>query len=144
MREMGVNFVVIVLDALEKIIRQHDRLREQFAATFVLEFGKAHELGRLTLPKIGKDQPQIFADRIRLQCHLGWISLGFGREIQSLAFAVERLILRPLVNQPDIILFMSTFGLTYFLIGFGELIFGGETKIMIANQLGLPRGAIDL
>src|SRR6478735_6196971 len=62
----------------------------------------------------------------------------------GLAFAVERLILRPLVNQPDIILFMATFGLTYFLIGFGELIFGGETKIMIANQLGLPRGAIDL
>jgi branched-chain amino acid transport system permease protein len=39
---------------------------------------------------------------------------------------------------------MATFGLTYFLIGFGELIFGGETKIMIANQLGLPRGAIDV
>ena len=34
-----------------------------------------------------------------------------------LAFAVERLMLRPLVNQPDIILFMATFGLTYFLIG---------------------------
>src|SRR6476660_583126 len=62
----------------------------------------------------------------------------------ALAFAVERVILRPLVNQPDIILFMATFGLTYVLIGFGELIFGGETKIMIANQLGLPRGAIDL
>ena len=39
---------------------------------------------------------------------------------------------------------MATFGLTYFLIGFGELIFGGETKIMITDQLGLPRGAIDL
>ena len=62
----------------------------------------------------------------------------------GLAVAVERLILRPLVNQPDIILFMATFGLTYFLIGFGELIFGGETKIMITDQLGLPRGAIDL
>lgn len=61
-----------------------------------------------------------------------------------LAFAVERLILRPLINQPDIILFMATFGLTYFLIGFGELIFGGETKVMIADQLLLPRGAIDI
>src|ERR1041385_3741753 len=61
-----------------------------------------------------------------------------------LAFAVERLMLRPLVNQPDIILFMATFGLTYFLIGFGELVFGGEPKIMIAEQLGLPRGAIDI
>ena len=33
---------------------------------------------------------------------------------------------------------------TYFLIGFGELIFGGETKVMIADQLLLPRGAIDI
>src|SRR5271157_6120471 len=33
----------------------------------------------------------------------------------ALAFGVERLMLRPLVNQSDIILFMATFGLTYFL-----------------------------
>ena len=58
-----------------------------------------------------------------------------------LALAVERLVLRPLVNQADIILFMATFGLTYFLIGLGELIFGGETKVMISDQLLLPRGA---
>jgi len=61
-----------------------------------------------------------------------------------LAVAVERLVLRPLVNQPDIILFMATFGLTYFLIGFGELLFGGNPKVMIAEQLHLPRGAIEL
>jgi branched-chain amino acid transport system permease protein len=52
-----------------------------------------------------------------------------------LAFGIERLVLRPLVNQPDIILFMATFGLTYFLIGLGELIFGGEPKVMITNDL---------
>ena len=39
---------------------------------------------------------------------------------------------------------MATFGLTYFLIGFGQLLFGGESKVMIADQLGLPRGAIDV
>jgi branched-chain amino acid transport system permease protein len=61
-----------------------------------------------------------------------------------LAFGVERLVLRPLVNQPDIILFMATFGLTYFLIGLGELVFGGNPKIMISDQLYLPRGSIDL
>jgi len=61
-----------------------------------------------------------------------------------LAFAVERLILRPLVNQPDIILFMATFGLTYLLIGLGQLVFGGESKVMIADELYLPRGAIEL
>jgi branched-chain amino acid transport system permease protein len=60
-----------------------------------------------------------------------------------LAFAVERLMLRPLVNQPDIILFMATFGLTYFLIGLGELVFGGEPKVMIADDLHLPRGSVD-
>ncbi len=62
----------------------------------------------------------------------------------GLAFGVERLMLRPLVNQPDIILFMATFGLTYFLIGLGELMFGGDPKTMIADQLYLPKGAIDL
>jgi len=60
-----------------------------------------------------------------------------------LAWTVERVVLRPLVNQPDIILFMATFGLTYFLIGFGELIFGGDPKTMIAEELYLPRGSLD-
>ena len=60
-----------------------------------------------------------------------------------LAFSVERLMLRPLVNQPDIILFMATFGLTYFLIGLGEIVFGGDPKIMIAEELFLPKGSVD-
>ena len=57
-----------------------------------------------------------------------------------LAVTVERVVLRPLVNQPDIILFMATFGITYFLIGLGEFIFGGEPKVMITSQLYLPEG----
>jgi branched-chain amino acid transport system permease protein len=61
----------------------------------------------------------------------------------GLAVGVERLVLRPLVNQPDIILFMATFGLTYFLIGLGELVFGGDPKVMIAEQLYLPKGAVE-
>src|SRR5690242_10043595 len=61
-----------------------------------------------------------------------------------LAVGVERIVLRPLVNQPDIILFMATFGLTYFLIGLGELIFGGEPKVMIADELYLPRGTTEV
>src|SRR3981189_2693539 len=62
----------------------------------------------------------------------------------GLAFLVERLMLRPLVNQPDIILFMATFGLTYFLIGFGQLLYGGEPKGMIAEGLYLPKGSYDV
>jgi branched-chain amino acid transport system permease protein len=62
----------------------------------------------------------------------------------ALAVAVERLVLRPLVNQPDIVLFLATFGLTSFLVGLGEFVFGGEPKVMITEDLHLPTGAIDL
>src|SRR5437667_4101721 len=37
-----------------------------------------------------------------------------------LAFAIERAVLRPLVNQPYIILFMATIWLSFFLEGLGE------------------------
>jgi branched-chain amino acid transport system permease protein len=60
----------------------------------------------------------------------------------ALAFAVERVVLRPLINQSDIILFMATFGLTYFLIGFGQFVFGGDPKVMITEQLYLPKGTV--
>ncbi len=74
-----------------------------------------------------------------------YVALGLTIAVMyGLALAVERVVLRPLVNQPDIILFMATFGLTYFLIGLGELVFGGNPKNMIAPELGLPKGAIDL
>ena len=62
----------------------------------------------------------------------------------GLALAIERLVLRPLVSQPDIILFMATFGVTYSLIGLGELLFGGNPKSMITKELFLPDGAVDL
>ena len=59
----------------------------------------------------------------------------------ALAWLVERIVLRNLVNQEEIILFMATIGLNYFLIGFGEYVFGGEPKPMIASELGLPTGS---
>ncbi len=58
-----------------------------------------------------------------------------------LAIGIERVVLRPLVNQPDIILFMATIGITLFLIGLGETIFGGENKRMITEDLGIPTGS---
>jgi len=74
-----------------------------------------------------------------------WIALALTIGVMyGLAFGVERLVLRPLVNQPDIILLMATFGLTYFLVGLGELVFGGNPKEMITSELWLPSGAIDL
>ncbi|MBT8455815.1 MAG: branched-chain amino acid ABC transporter permease [Alphaproteobacteria bacterium] len=59
-----------------------------------------------------------------------------------LAIGIERIVLRPLVNQPDIILFMATIGITLFLVGSGEIIFGGENKQMISDELGMPDGSL--
>jgi branched-chain amino acid transport system permease protein len=53
----------------------------------------------------------------------------------GLAFAIERLVLRPLVNQEHIILFMATIGLTFFLEGFGELLWGSNVKRL---DIGIP------
>ncbi|HWN13441.1 MAG TPA: branched-chain amino acid ABC transporter permease [Candidatus Dormibacteraeota bacterium] len=53
----------------------------------------------------------------------------------ALAFAIERVVLRPLVNQEQIILFMATIGLNFFLEGFGELVWGSNVKRL---DVGIP------
>src|SRR5881296_1455548 len=52
-----------------------------------------------------------------------------------LAWAIERLVLRPLVNQEHIILFMATIGLNFFLEGFGEMLWGANVKKL---DIGIP------
>src|SRR5436189_2244617 len=58
-----------------------------------------------------------------------------------LAFAIERLVLRPLVNQEHIILFMATIGLTFFLEGFGELLWGSNVKRL---DIGIPDAPLNV
>src|SRR5512145_2815370 len=53
----------------------------------------------------------------------------------ALAFAIERLVLRPLVNQQHIILFMATIGLNFFLEGLGEMLWGANVKKL---DIGIP------
>ncbi len=78
---------------------------------------------------------------------------GFGWEVPAalaivlaigvmvgLAYLVERFVLRHLVNQPDIILFMATIGLAFILEGFGDLMWGADIKIL---DVGLPQGISD-
>jgi branched-chain amino acid transport system permease protein len=54
----------------------------------------------------------------------------------ALAFVIERLVLRPLVNQPDIVLFMATLGIAYFLDGFGQTIWGSDVYTL---DIGMPK-----
>ncbi|MCC4245461.1 branched-chain amino acid ABC transporter permease [Stappia indica] len=71
-----------------------------------------------------------------------WLALILAIAIMAiLAVCIEKFVMRPLVGQPDIILLMATIGMTYFLIGLGEVIFGGEPKQMITSELGLPTGS---
>jgi len=53
----------------------------------------------------------------------------------ALAFGIERMVLRPLVNQPAIILFMATIGLNFFLEGFGATLWGSNVKRL---DIGIP------
>ena len=56
-----------------------------------------------------------------------------------LAVAIERVVLRPLVNQPDIILFMATIGILekLFEIYWGQPLLGGNTETWFAFVLAL-------
>jgi len=55
----------------------------------------------------------------------------------GLAWLVNTIIFRHLVNQEPIILFMATIGLAYFLEGFGDIMWGADIKKL---DVGLPQG----
>src|SRR5262249_38052642 len=54
----------------------------------------------------------------------------------ALAYAIEFLVLRHLINQDSIILFMATLGIAYFLEGFGQTVWGSD---IYSIRLGFPR-----
>jgi len=56
----------------------------------------------------------------------------------ALAWLIERVMLRQLVNQEPIILFMATIGLAYVLEGMGDILWGSDVKLL---DLGIPQGA---
>ncbi len=53
------------------------------------------------------------------------------------AILVEKLILKHLIGQEPIILFMATIGLAYFMEGFGDMMWGADIKPL---DVGLPKG----
>lgn len=78
---------------------------------------------------------------------LGFVSfLGLGMPLWAafvvalammivLAISIERIVLRPLTAQPDIILFMATIGLGFFLEGLGQAIWGTQPYGL---DIGIP------
>ena len=65
-----------------------------------------------------------------------WLALVVTLAIMVLlGIATERLVLRPLVNQPPITLFMATIGLTFVLEGLSQLFWGSQPHGL---ELGIP------
>ena len=58
----------------------------------------------------------------------------------ALAWVVERLVLKHLINQEPIILFMATIGLAFVLEGVGSLMWGDDMKVL---DVGIPSGGSD-
>ena len=75
--------------------------------------------------------------------HFGWTLPAFVAIIMTLvvmlifAFLVEKFVLKHLVNQEPIILFMATIGLAYFMEGFGDLMWNSDVKRL---DVGIPKG----
>jgi len=65
-----------------------------------------------------------------------WLALAVTLAIMvALGIAIERVVLRPLVNQPPITLFMATIGLTFVLEGLSQLVWGSQPHNL---ELGIP------
>lgn len=75
--------------------------------------------------------------------HFGWqmpslLAIIFTLLVMILfAYLVEKYVLKHLVNQEPIILFMATIGLAYFMEGFGDLMWGSDIKKL---DVGIPQG----
>jgi branched-chain amino acid transport system permease protein len=66
-----------------------------------------------------------------------WLAILLAMAIMVvLAWLIERLVLRPLVNQEAVALLMATLGVTYFLDGFGQTVWGSD---IYEIELGIPK-----
>ena len=100
-----------------------------FKASGVFNFAQGAMVlfAALSYARLSEFMPGIFA-----------FALAVGVMI-ALAYAIEFLVLRRLVNQDGIILFMATLGIAYFLEGFGQTVWGSD---IYKINLGLPKDPI--
>jgi branched-chain amino acid transport system permease protein len=65
-----------------------------------------------------------------------WLAIAITLAVMVvLGIAIERTVLRPLVNQPQITLFMATIGLTFVLEGLSQLVWGSQPHGL---EIGIP------
>jgi branched-chain amino acid transport system permease protein len=65
-----------------------------------------------------------------------WIAIVLTLVVMvAVAYLIEKLMLRPLVNQEEISLFMATIGLSFLLEGIGQIVWGSNVKRL---DIGIP------
>src|SRR5258708_8139194 len=70
-----------------------------------------------------------------------WVAVALALlAMVALAFFTERLVLRPLVNQPQITLFMATIGLAFFIEGIAQLTWGANVPPLDLGTAAEPIG----
>ena len=63
-----------------------------------------------------------------------WLAIALTIVVMiALGLVIEKVVLRPLVNQPEITLFMATIGLAFFIEGLAQLLWGAQV-----HKLDLP------
>ncbi len=83
------------------------------------------------LPKLLGFESRLLANLLAFGCALAVMA--------AVAWAIERLVLGKLVNQEGITLLMATLGITYFLDGFGQTLFGSD---IYKIDVGMPKDPI--
>jgi branched-chain amino acid transport system permease protein len=97
-----------------------------FKASGVFNFAQGAMVlfAALTLVRLAEKMPLVLAIALTLAIMV------------AIAWVVERAVLRPLVNQEGIVLFMATLGVAYFLDGFGQAIWGSDIYTL---HVGMPK-----
>ncbi|RML30313.1 Branched-chain amino acid ABC transporter permease [Pseudomonas savastanoi pv. glycinea] len=70
-----------------------------------------------------------------------WAFLATLASMVVLALLIERMVLRPLVNRPPIILFMATLGLSYMIEGLAQALWGAQVHGL---ELGIPDEPLEI
>ena len=108
-----------------------------FKASGVFNFAQGAMVlfAALAMARFSEWAPQWFGFNSKLLANAIAIVLAMALMV-AVAWAIERLVLGKLVNQEGITLLMATLGITYFLDGFGQTLFGSE---IYKIDVGLPK-----
>ena len=72
-----------------------------------------------------------------------WLAVPLTMAVMVLlGLAIERLVLRPLVNQPEITLFMATIGLAFFIEGLAQMLWGAQVQRLDLGIEDVPMASL--